>query len=522
MVGEALGDTLVEKLVGGLLLCVVGAFLMAPGPRRRRRVVAVALVLALLAALRRAGDAVASTRRDRPRAPAASSLMPASWGTLAVVATMGFGLGSLGTTVTDGWASDVTPARVSVPAVAGTSAADARALLVQTGLTVVRVNARSAAVPNGMAFQTSPPRGTEVRRGTRVTLFVSVGSPGRVVRIPAVRGLPERDARALLTHAGVAAQPADAPSTTVPRGTAIRTSPRRGAKVRRGSTVTLFVSTGSPGRVVRIPAVRGLPAREARARLEDLGLRVRRREAPSEDIRRGAATGTSPRANRTVDAGSRVTLLVSGGAPGAKPVLVPSVSDLSEREALARLRKAGLDPTARPQPSDAVPAGGAIATDPPAGERVDRGTRVVLRVSSGSRVKPVEVPSLVGDSVDDARQRLEDLGLRADPTLKDSSAPAGTVLQSDPKAHSSVQVGTTVRLTVSTGNFVRVPHVVGATNRDAQRALTDAGLRPAFTGVESDQTTGTVLRTDPPADTDVPRGTRVDVSYSCNPQYCPG
>ena len=590
MVGESLGETLVEKLVGGLLLCVVGAFLMAPGRHHRRRVVAVALLLALLASLRRAGDALASADRER-RQPPPGTWMPADWLAVALVSVAAFGLGSLGTTAVDGWASGSSPDLVSVPAVVGQSAADARTLLQRAGFRAVRaptpstsvakgraigsspvggakavrgskvrlfvssgapgrrlripavrglpertartlleqahlsaqrVSAPSVSVPAGLAIGTSPSRGVTVRAGSSVKLFISSGPPGSLVRIPVVRGLPERDARALLEQAGLAARRVAASSASVPEGSAIRTSPAAGLPVRPGSSITLYVCTGSPGQRVRIPAVRGLLEREARALLEDLGLHVVRRQTPSEQIARGQATATLPAANTTVDAASRVVLLISTGAAGDQQVLVPDVRDLPEHTALTRLRSAGLDATSQPTPSDDIAAGSAIATDPPAGDHVDRGTRVRLLVSTGSRVERVQVPQLVGDLIEPARDRLDALKLRADTLTRASSAPAGTVLSSDPASGSFVDVGSTVRLELSSGTLVRVPDVVGAVRDDAQRTLTDADLKPDFKQVASTEPYDTVIRTNPAANDEVARGSVVNVFVSCGAVPCIG
>ena len=588
MVGESLGDTLVEKLLGGLLLCVVGAFLMAPGRHHRRRVVAVTLLLALLGALRRAGDALASTDRERHPPPPGTSV-PANWLAVGLVSVAAFGLGSLGTTVTDGWASGSGADLVSVPAVVGRSAADARTLLRRAGfhalraptpstsvpkgraigsspvggakavrgsnvrlfvssgapgrrlripavrglpeqaaqtlleqahLRAQRAGAPSVSVPKGLAIGTSPRRGATVRAGSSVKLFISSGPPGSRVKVPSVRGLPERDARALLEQAGLAARRVAASSASVSKGSAIRTSPPAGMRVRAGSSIALYVCTGSPGQRVRIPAVRGLLERQARTLLEDLGLHVVRREVPSEQIARGEATATLPAADTTVTAGSRIVLLISTGAPGDQQVLVPDIRDLPERSALTRLRSAGLDATSQPTPSDDIAAGSAIATDPPAGERVDRGTRVQLLVSTGSRVDRVQVPQLIGDLIEQARDRLDALKLRAETLTRASSAPAGTVLGSDPKSGSFVDVGSTVRLELSSGTLVRVPDVVGDGRDDAQRTLIDSDLTPDFTQVASTAPYDTVIRTNPAANEEVGRGSVVTVSVSCGAVPC--
>lgn len=524
MIGQALGESLPQKLAGGLLLCLIGAFLMAPGNHRRRRVVAVALLLALLAALKRVGEAAASTGRDRPRGAGAGAnagaLTPASWGAVAVAAAIGFGVGSLGTTATDGWASSSTSALVSVPAVAGQAAADAQARLERADLQVVRERVASRAVPRATAIRTAPGRGAEVRRGTRVTLFVSTGAPQRRVRVPAVRGLTERAARSLLEQSGLTARRAPTPSASVPRGIAVRTSPAAHAEVRRGATVTLFVSTGSRARRVTIPAVRGLSEGIARARLEDLGLRVRPRATSSDGIARGRATGSSPPASTSVAAGSRVTLLVSSGPGGTAPVVVPDVDGLPQSAALERLRDAHLDPTARRVASEDVPAGRAIETDPPAGDTVDRGTPVVLRVSAGAAVERVEVPLLEGLTVEEAESRLTAAGLDYDSTSEDSSEPEGTVLRSDPPAGTFVDAGTTVQLTVSSGALVHVPDLVGNTSTAAEQALTDAGLAFRVERVRAHMPASVVTGTDPAAGSTVRRGSTVTLFASCGPNNC--
>lgn len=451
MVGEALGDTLPEKLGAGLLLCVVGAFLSAPGRHRRRRVVAVTVLLALLELLRRAAGALARTRREPRPAPSPGMPVPASWAAIGLVSIVGFGLGSLATTATGGWPDDADAATVAVPAVAGASEAGARARLRQAGLAATRSTAASA---------------------------------------------------------------------TVRRGFAIRTVPAAGIAVRAGSSVALYVSSGAPPSRLGVPAVRGLAEREARFVLEDLGLRVARDEAPSAQIARGRATGTSPPADARVRSGSRVTLFVSAGPPADERVAVPRVARSAERVALQRLRAAGLDPLARPTPSEDVAAGIAIGTEPAAGARVERGARVRLLVSSGSRVERVAVPALAGTAIAVARARLDALGLRSQTATERSSEPEGTVVRSDPAAGTSVAVGTQVRLAVSNGGLVRVPDVVGLALDDARTALKRAGLGSTQRFVDSAQAQGTVIGTDPAAGTEVPRGTVVALQASCGSDPC--
>jgi serine/threonine-protein kinase len=290
--------------------------------------------------------------------------------------------------------------------------------------------------------------------------------------------------------------------------------------VRTGTTVALFISSGPPPARVTIPAVRGLPAAQARSLLADLGLRVTRAGAPSEQVPSGSATGSQPRAGSRVARGARVTLLVSSGPPPAGKVSVPAVRDLPERRAIARLREAGLDAIAEPRASETVPAGRALGTVPAAGTSVDRGARVRLVISSGTAVERATIPQLAGNSFEDARSRLEQLRLIAQRRAIDSSEPAGAVVSSDPAAGSSVPVGSTVILAVSSGTLVRVPDVVGAPARTAAAEIKRAGLSPAEHDVVSDQPDGTVTSTDPKAGSEVPRGSEVVYDVSCGPTPC--
>lgn len=61
MLGEVLGSSLTGKLLAGALGALLGAFLTARGSHHTRRIVAVALLLALLDALRGVASALAST-----------------------------------------------------------------------------------------------------------------------------------------------------------------------------------------------------------------------------------------------------------------------------------------------------------------------------------------------------------------------------------------------------------------------------------------------------------------------------
>src|SRR5262249_34984363 len=120
-------------------------------------------------------------------------------------------------------------------------------------------------------------------------------------------------------------------------GNAIRTDPPAGATVDRGTTVTLYVSTGPAPRT--IPAVAGESRADTLAALRDLKLRATEGPAEfSDDIPAGAAVRTNPPAGGKVSRGAAVQVIFS---KGPELVAVPNVIGRSLAAARRQLEAAG-------------------------------------------------------------------------------------------------------------------------------------------------------------------------------------
>jgi serine/threonine-protein kinase len=104
----------------------------------------------------------------------------------------------------------------------------------------------------------------------------------------------------------------------------------------------------------------------------------------------------------------------------------------------------------RPEPSDTVPDGSVISTAPDGGSLVHEGDTIVVAVSSGP--DEVLVPTLVGQTEDQAVQTLNAAGLRLGSVSEEPSAqPAGRVIRSDPGAGTPVARDSQVNLVLSSG-----------------------------------------------------------------------
>ena len=133
------------------------------------------------------------------------------------------------------------------------------------------------------------------------------------------------------------------------------------------------------------------------------------------------------------------------------------------------------------------------------------GMRVALRT------REVEVPRLVGRSVNEATQALADLGLglRVDQNRRsDEKIPAGRIMQQDPAAGVEARRQRTIRVWVSSGpRTTVVPALVGQTERTAQIRLEQDGLEIGSVSEfrSPDYPADTVVAQDPPPASRAPR-----------------
>jgi serine/threonine-protein kinase len=132
---------------------------------------------------------------------------------------------------------------VAVPNVAGMSEGVARAELQEAGLLIGDVRMDTLRTPfEGTVTRQTPPGGSAVPQGTRVTLWLSPGLGSRQVRVPDVTGLPPDQARVVIFEAGLWVNSPDA------RGDTVRwQEPRAGNRLREGAEVKIHTTEPPEG-----------------------------------------------------------------------------------------------------------------------------------------------------------------------------------------------------------------------------------------------------------------------------------
>ncbi|MBD0357687.1 MAG: PASTA domain-containing protein, partial [Rubrobacter sp.] len=137
----------------------------------------------------------------------------------------------------------------------------------------------------------------------------------------------------------------------------------------------------------------------------------------------------------------------------------------------------------------------------------------------------VEVPDLSNRTVEEARRALEaaDLSLGRQTRESSSRVPAGQVVSQNPSAGSNARSGSSVDITVSSGpNQLPVPDVVGYSVSDAVAAIWNAGFGYTVETIESTESAGTVLSTDPAGGTLLdPYSRTVTITQSSGPAAAP-
>jgi eukaryotic-like serine/threonine-protein kinase len=205
----------------------------------------------------------------------------------------------------------------------------------------------------------------------------------------------------------------------------------------------------SSGPEVAVPQLVGATLEQALARLEAERLRPGRiLEVETESSPAGTVLAQQPGPGTLLPTGGTVDVTV---ARSPQLTTVPNVAGLSEADALQRLRSAGLVPGARVRaPSDTLPSGTVIGTQPGPGTRVAVDTVVEVTVSDGPA--RARVPAVTQRTLAEAVERLREQGFEVEVYEEASPVIApGLVVRQVPSAGEEAVVGSSVLLWVSTG-----------------------------------------------------------------------
>ncbi|MFR7990620.1 MAG: Stk1 family PASTA domain-containing Ser/Thr kinase [Anaerovoracaceae bacterium] len=215
--------------------------------------------------------------------------------------------------------------------------------------------------------------------------------------------------------------------------------------------IGILYAFGVIGGGIEVPNLVGMTTEEAEAELNELGLKMEvGEEVPSDEIEEGLIASQTPDEGETVEEGDTVTVMLSSGKPtGQVPSLVGRPYDEDSIRALLEASNYQLGSVTY-QESDAE-EGEIINQDPGAGTEAEEGTSVNVVVSKGTDKRTV--PTLVGLSVDEAKQAIVDAGFTVGSISYAESTvyKQNIVMEQQYDAGEKLEEGTKINIVVSKG-----------------------------------------------------------------------
>lgn len=229
-----------------------------------------------------------------------------------------------------------------------------------------------------------------------------------------------------------------------------------------------------------VPDLRGKTEAEAQQLLRERSLGYRYEgESSSSEYPKGQVISQSVEANTQVAVNTTVGYTLSAGSTDV--LTVPPLANVSQQDAEKALTGMGLlvsvDNT---RYSDTVQAGYVITTNPGSGSSVKAGDTVTIYVSQGQDNSLVQVVDVRDRNASDATTILTNLGLVVYIKEVESTEVAqGLVISQDIPGGTSVESGTAVTLTVSTGSSQPDIIIEGGTS-DVTQQDTSSGASQEF------------------------------------------
>lgn len=254
-------------------------------------------------------------------------------------------------------------------------------------------------------------------------------------------------------EAGIGQQDIDLPTQVIPALAGAKPRDRRPLWVLLGLTAFATLATAgfiwwllfwSVEEPIRVPTLVRLKIESAREKASEAGFRLQEVWRNADELR-GTVLRQDPEAGITVRART-IRVWISRGP---EEVEVPDLRGMIPEEARTALEDRGLEYVEGDrQRSETVDEGLVAGQTPVPGERVARGSQVLVNLSLGNRFV---LEDFRGLRVEEAIARLNELEVSYQEFAVASDEPAGTVVGQWPSPGDSKPLGTIVRLEVSNG-----------------------------------------------------------------------
>lgn len=167
---------------------------------------------------------------------------------------------------------------------------------------------------------------------------------------------------------------------------------------------TMIFLSGKEVKQVKVPYIVGKNFDEAKKEIEALGLKLETERIENTDKPDGEILESNPVADRMVDRGSIIKVVISGGV---EKVIVPNLRDYEENVIKQYLDSKGLKYELDYEFDDNVEKGYYISQEPKAGTEITKNDTIYVSISKGPEVKLVKVKNYIGYNINEAKVDLE-------------------------------------------------------------------------------------------------------------------
>ena len=282
-----------------------------------------------------------------------------------------------------------------------------------------------------------------------------------------------------VTAAGFQYQEKEDQDSAEPKGTFTKQSPKGGSMAPKGSTVTVWFSSGPKD--TAIPDVKGMNQQEARRALEKAGFKVSPAASveDSQDVPKDHVTRTDPAAGQSVAKGTSILLYISSGM-----TKVPDLSGKTKDDATKILESLHFNITISEQTSNSVSKDMVISTDPAAGSSIQQGAMITVNVSNGMQLDDYAGRNMTLGEVKRA------LGQGVNITVNGPNSDNAVVTGQTPAAGTSFDKS---KDTITLTTRISIPSFSGETLGSYRQKLINSGVsadRINSSGKDSDTVTG--------------------------------
>lgn len=168
---------------------------------------------------------------------------------------------------------------------------------------------------------------------------------------------------------------------------------------------------------------------------------------------------------------------------------VPYLIGLDAQKAQSEAQHSGYNVEMEYAYSDTAAKDTVIAQYPEAGEELDKHEKIKLSISMGATGGKIEVPSLTGMTLEEAKAEIEALKLICKIEFTESKKEAGTVIRQSPSVGTHMNPAGKVTLYVSSGSEAIKETVTDSpkSETDPTPSPTDSGSTPSESGTDSNR-----------------------------------